>query len=349
LALTGKERPGFMKRVVYANLGRPSRRVVVGPGWGLDNGVVSVGRKQVMIVTVDPMSVIPEFSLDLSAWTSVHHIASDYATSGARPEFATFSYNFPPSMKESEKRDYLVGVGRECGRLGVSIVGGHTGSYPGGNYTIVGTGSMLGFCDADRYVSPKMAQRGDSILLTKHAAIEAAASLAICFASFAEKRIGTRMAKKARNMIRLATTVNDALAAAGVGLGKDGVTSMHDATEGGVLGGLDEMAKASKHRFDIALERVVVSPEAREVCRAFGIDPLTSLGEGALIITCRPGAAARLRRVLEESHIQVRQIGTVESGSGLWISKAGNPPVRFRTRPDPYWEAYARSSALGLK
>ena len=348
MAPAGKEKPEFMEKVVYANLGRPSRKVVIGPGWGLDNGVVSVGPGRVMVVTVDPVSVIPAFGLELSAWASVHLIASDYTSSGSRPQFATFSYNFPPSMRESEKRKYIAAMGRECDRLGVSIVGGHTGTYPGGGNTIVGTGSMMGFCDEDEFVSPRMAREGDSILLTKHAAIEATASLALCFRSYAEKKIGSRMAKKARNMIRLASTVNDALLASKVGLRSDGVTSMHDATEGGVLGGLDEMARASNHRFEVDLERIAVSAEARAVCGAFGIDPLISLSEGALILTCKPGATGRLHRRFENSGIDIQKIGSVSRGSGLWLSRREGVPLRFRPGPDPYWQAYERSQALGL-
>jgi len=334
-----------MEKAVYANLGRPSRRVKVGPGWGLDNGILSVTPNQVMIITVDPVSVIPEFGIQLSAWTSVHLIASDYCTSGARPQYATFSYNFPPSMPRTDKEAYVGAVGDECSKLGVSIVGGHTGSYPGGGYTVIGTGSMFGFCREGAYVSPKMARVGDTILLTKHPAIEATASLALCFPSFTEHRVGRSAALKAQKMIRMCSTVRDATAASRAGLGPGGVTSMHDATEGGVLGALDEMALASGRRFEVELNAIEVPPEVSAVCAAFAIDPLTSLGEGALLITCNPEVTEKVVGLLSRERIESRVIGIVRSGSGLWLRRGKNVPKRYKPAKDGYWRAYERSVA----
>jgi hydrogenase expression/formation protein HypE len=233
---SGKMGPGFMERVVYDSLGRSSRRVIVGPGRGLDNAVVSLGHGKVMILTVDPISAVPRFGMKLSAWLSVHLIASDYTTSGFDPEFAIFSYNLPPTMSQSDREEYVRSVGDECKRLGVAIAAGHTGSYPGGGYTVVGAGTMLGLAPDGSYITPSMARAGDLILMTKHAAIEAAGSLALSFPKFAEQKVGSAVARRARDMIRLCTTVKDARAARKIGTGDDGISSMHDATEGGVLG-----------------------------------------------------------------------------------------------------------------
>jgi len=343
MTTTGKEGPEFMGRAVYAHLGRRSDRVIVGPGWGLDNAMVAVPPNRVMIITVDPVSVIPEFGVELSAWTSVHLIASDYCTSGASPQYATFSYNFPPSMPRPDRQSYVEAIGDECRELGIAIVGGHTGSYPGGGYTVIGTGSMLGFCNEGAYVTPKMARVGDTIVLTKHPAIEAAASLALCFPSFTEQRVGSSAARKVQRMIRMCSTVKDAMAASGAGLGPDGVTSMHDATEGGVLGALEEMSHASGKRFVVDLDTIHVPTEVRSVCAAFEIDPFTSLGEGALLITCRPDVRAKVGRALSKEDIRSQAVGTVTPGSGLWLREGGRPPKGFRPAKDPYWRAYEKS------
>jgi hydrogenase expression/formation protein HypE len=348
LVRSGKLPAGFMSEVVYASLGKEARRVKVGPGRGLDNGVVSAGGGRVLIHTADPVSAVPAFGMKLSAWLSVNLLASDFTTSGARPEYAVFSYDFPQRMSSLDAAEYIRSVGEECRELGVSIVGGHTGSYPGAEFTVIGAGWMFGFGAEGGYVTPAMARPGDVVVMTKHAAIEAAASLAMSFPGYTEGKVGARVARRASEMLRLCSTVAEAATASKVGVGREGVTSMHDATEGGVLGGLAEMAAASGHAFSVELERIPVTEEASAVCSAFGIDPLTSLGEGALLLTCRPRVAEGLLRRSRRSGIQATAIGTVGDGSGLWVSRKGRRARQTRPRADGYWRAYLAGVRSGL-
>ena len=334
-----------MQRVVYSSLGRQTTGVKLGPGIGLDNGVISVGGGRVMILTVDPVSAIPAIGMSLSAWMSVHLIASDYTTSGSDPEYAMFTYNFPAEMSETDREEYIKSIGMECDTLGVAIAGGHTGSYPGSGLTVIGSGSMLGFASEDGYIAPSMARVGDAIVMTKHAAIEATCSLATSFPSFVESRVGAAHARRARAQLKLCSTVADARAARGIGIGARGISSMHDATEGGVLGALHEMATASEKRFAVHLDEIQVTPESRAICEAFGLDPLKTMGEGALLITCLPEKVPSLRRALSRSAVESAEIGSVERGEGLVIRDSRGHVDAFSPHGDAYWGAYGR--ALG--
>lgn len=340
----GKAGVSFMRDAIFPNLGSRSPRVLVGPGRGLDNAVVALRGRDVMIATVDPISMVPSLGPELSAWLSVHLIASDYFASGTSPTFATFSYNFPRAMAGSERGGYLRAVGRECGKLGVSIIGGHTGSYPGAAFTVVGAGSMLGFARRGGFVTPAMARAGDAVLMTKHAAIEGAATLALSFPERARERVGKGLAVKAERMIRLCSTVRDSVVAAREGLGEGAVTSMHDATEGGVIGGLEEMAAASKKAFVVEEEAIPVSPAAKAVCAEFGLDPLRTLGEGALLITCSPDSVGGLKARMARARIAVAELGAVRAGRGLLLRRKGGGESLEGPVDDRYWEAYARAS-----
>lgn len=337
-----------MEKIVYRSLGFRSPRLKVGPGKGFDNSVVSLGGGRVMVITVDPVSAIPAFGMKLSAWLSVHLIASDYTTSGNDPEFATFAFNFPPAMSTSDREDYVRAIGRECRRLKIAVAGGHTGSYPGGGFTVIGAGSMFGFSKDGKYVTPAMPRVGDSILMTKHSAIEATASLALFFPKHVDWMVGRRLGDHARRTISLCTTVEDARAVRKIGLGIDGITSMHDVTEGGVLGALDEMATACGKSLVIETDKIPVSEEARAVCAAFGIDPLASMGEGALLVTCKQERVAELTHTMNRSSIPIEKIGQVKRGKGLVLMKGGSSMSKFKPTRDRYWSAYDRSLALGL-
>ena len=345
---SGKEKDEFMEKVVFASLGRKSGRVVVGPGRGLDNGVVAAWEGSVMLVTADPLSAIPAFGMRLSARMSVHLIASDFTASGVDPEYAAFTYNFPPSMKREQREAYVRAVGEECRLIGVAIVAGHTGSYPGGGYTVIGSGVMLGFAPEDGYVTPSMAREGDAVLVTKSAGMEAAATLALSFPQFLARRAGEGAVRRAAGMSRLCSTVTDSRAARTVGLGKGGVTSMHDATEGGILGAISEMAHASGKAFVVDREKVPVSEEAGAVCGAFGLDPLKTMGEGSLVITCARERVSALKAALARARIKATDVGRVEQGAGLWLSGRGETR-RSEPGRDRFWAAYDRAARLGLK
>lgn len=344
----GKEGLEFMEKVVYSSLGRVSPRMMVGPGRGLDNAVIALGHGRVLVVTVDPISAIPALGMPLSAWLSVHLIASDLAASGADPEFATFSYNFPPTLGPSEREEYLRSVSAECDRLGVAVAGGNTGSYPGGGFTVIGAGTMFGLASEDGYVTPAMARAGDAILVTKHAAIEATASLALSFPAYVTKKVGEATAKRARGSVRLCSTVEDARTTRKVGLGEGGITSMHDATEGGVLGALDEMSFASRKTFEVDVASIPVSNEAAMVCASFGIDPLRTMGEGALLVTCRRDRVPELERKMSRGSIPVHEIGVVKEGVGLHLKRRGRRAIRFKPAPDRYWVAYEKATLSKL-
>jgi len=319
----------------------------LGPGIGLDNGVVSIGRERVMILTADPISAIPAFGMSLSAWLSVHLIASDYTTSGNDPEYAMFSYNFPGEMSEADREEYIRSVGLECDALGVAIAGGHTGSYPGSGLTVIGSGSMIGFASERGYVAPSMARAGDTVVMTKHAAIEATCSLATSFPAFVESAVGAVYTKRAREQVKLCSTVADARAARSIGIGARGISSMHDATEGGVLGALYEMATASETRFVVHLDEIQVTPESRAICEAFGLDSLKTMGEGALMITCLPEKVPNLRRALSRSGVESAEIGSVERGEGLVMRNSRGHAHSYAPHGDAYWGAYSR--ALGRR
>ena len=336
-----------MEDVVYSHLGHSSKRLKSGPGRGLDNGVISLGRGKVMIVSVDPVSAVPAFGMKMSAWLSVHLIASDLTSSGVDAEFATFSYNFPAPMTSAEREGYITSIGRECNRLGIAIAAGHTGTYPGGGLTVIGSGTMIGFAEEKGYVTPAMAQVGDSILMTKHAAIEATGSLAFSFPEFVKSKIGGQLARTARSELNICSTVEDARTARKIGLGRGGVTSMHDATEGGVLGALDEMATASKKLFEVDASLIPVTPEADGVCSAFGLNPLATMGEGALLITCGQDRVHPVELAMSRAGIEIREIGTVKQGTGLKIS--GGVWEKSKPSHERYWSVYEDAVRRGLR
>jgi len=345
----GKVPRGFLERVVFSNLGAKREALLVAPGHGLDNAVVSLGGGKVLLATSDPLSVIPAVGLEESAWLSVHLLASDMATSGVSPQFAMLDLNLPPEMQLPEVARYVRAVGRECERLGIAIAGGHTGRYPGSGYTVIGGGTMFSVAGEGDYVTPAMARPGDRVLMTKGAAIGAAAVLSRAFPQTVRERAGRALLRRARSRLSECSSVRDATAASGVGL-RTQVTSMHDATEGGILGGLSELSAACGLPVIADADNVHVPDDVRAVCDAFGLDPLTTLSEGTLIVTCAPGSVVGVLRALHGAGAEGYEIGRIGrrgQGRGLWLSSRGSKPQPHSPGRDGYWAAWSKAVRLG--
>jgi hydrogenase expression/formation protein HypE len=347
----GKVPREFLESAVFTNLGAERNALLVKPGHGLDNAVISVGAGKVILVTSDPLSVIPSIGLRESAWLSVHLLASDLTTSGVNPQFAMLDMNLPPEMELASVGAYIKAIGDECRKLGVAIAGGHTGRYPGSGYTVVGGGTMFSIANRDAYVTPAMAKPGDSVVITKGAAIGATAVLAHAFPATVRKKTGAALLGKARSRLLDCSTVRDAQTAAAIGLHKK-VTSMHDATEGGVLGGLFELSSACGLPVIVDGDAIHVPDEAAAVCGAFGLDPLTTTSEGTLLVTCGPSAVRELKAALASEKIEsfmVGRLGPKSGGKGLWISTGGSKPKPHSPSPDRYWSVYADAVEWGLR
>jgi hydrogenase expression/formation protein HypE len=138
------------------------------------------------------------------------------------------------------------------------------------------------------------------------------------------------------------TVVPEARVAAACGVRARGVTAMHDATEGGVLGGLAEIAEAARVGLVIERDRVPVRPEVAAVCKAAGMDPYAAISEGTLLLTVRPRHAGRVLAALGGAGIPAAEVGEVlpdHQGRTLVVDSRSQPlghPGR-----DPFWTAYA--------
>lgn len=337
----GKVDRNYLRRVIYPRLGLHRREVVVGPRFGVDNAVLRVGSGNVLVATTDPLSCIPGLKVEESAWLSVHLLASDLTTCGFAPQFGIFDFNLPSEIGNREFARYWNAFHLECKKLGLAIVGGHTGRYPGGGFSIIGAGVMYSICGEREYVTSSMARDGDDLILTKGVAVETTAVLSRVFPRTLRKALGTRLFEKARRYLPRVSTVKDALAAASVGLRGNGVTAMHDATEGGVCAAIIELGTASGLGAEVDLTNVDITEETRQLCEFFHIDPLTSLSEGSLIIAARPQATKMVLRKLDLASVESQVIGHLTSKRHAIYANTRRGRTRLAyPRHDPYWMAY---------
>lgn len=340
----GKVPPHIFDRLIFKHTGGDDKAVLVGPRHGVDFGVIEIGDKA-LIFTTDPVFIVPEYGWERSAWFAVHILASDGAVSGIKPRFMTIDLNLPMDMTDEALETVWTTMHEECKKLGISIVCGHTGRYAGCNYPMVGGATVIGVGDKDKYVTPEMARPGDQVIITKGPAIEATGIFSVSFPDRLIEAYGEEFAKRAQDFFWKMTVVKDALTAASVGVREGGVTSMHDATECGVWGGLYEVASASKVGMRVHQERIIFPDEVRKVCDFFGIDPFTSISEGTLILTVVPEKTKDVLSVLAREGIRASVVGEVlpENRGRHIVLPDGEETELVHPIIDPFWEAFFKA------
>ncbi len=337
----GKIDPDTFSSVILRKLGKADDRVLVPPSPGIDAGVIDLGQGKVLIVAEDPIFAIPGQPLEMFGWYSVHIGASDVAVMGVKPQFMTYTLLMPPEFSHDDFTIVVDSIDRAARDLGIAIVGGHTGHYPGFVAPTIGGITIFAIADRDAYVTPAGARAGDVVILTKGPAIETAGILSVLRKEELRARYPAALVENAMSLARQMTVVQDALVAMDAG----GVTAMHDATEGGVIGGLYEIAAASGVGMEIDESLFHYPEEVRMVCDHFRIDPVAAIAEGSLLITAKPGSADRVLSGLQSAGIPASIIGVVTGDpSERWITRRdGRKEPLAMPEQDPFWPVFFES------
>ncbi|MFC6988903.1 AIR synthase family protein [Haloplanus sp. GCM10025708] len=293
--MTGKLTPAMLEELVFSRTGAPNEDVLYGPAFGEDAAALRVG-DETLVVSSDPISLAAERIGTLG----VAIASNDVAACGGVPEFLLPTVLLP--REEYELVDTISAqLDAEATRLGMSIVGGHSETVAGLDRPLL---SLTCMGAADRYVPTSGATPGDRVLLTKGAGIEATAVLATDFRD--EVDLSADLLDRAAGFFDDLSVLVESTVLAPV------ASAMHDPTEGGVLEGLLEVALASEA--SLVVDDVPVREETRALCDAVGVDPLRTLGSGALLATVPEPETESVLGELDAEGVEAWDVGVVEAG-----------------------------------
>jgi hydrogenase maturation factor len=318
----GKLPPAVLDRLL-GRIPRRDARVVVGPRIGEDAAVIDFGDRY-LVAKSDPVT----FTAERIGWYAVQVNANDLATLGARPRWFLATLLLPrgdPSLAEAVFTDLLAA----CEELDISLCGGHTEVTPGLDRPIV-AGQMLGEVEKERLVRKERIRPGDVVLLTRGVALEGTAILAREKAGELAGHLEAALLERARNLLFRPgiSVVADALAACAAAP----VHGMHDPTEGGLIGGLYELAVAAAAGLAVDSRRILVLPETAAICSLLDLDPLRLIASGALLIAVAPEDERRVVEALVARGTPVAAIARVmPAAHGLRLDAA---PFAFPDRDE---------------
>jgi hydrogenase expression/formation protein HypE len=330
----GKVPPKILEEVIFNYLGAKRREVVVGPSFGVDGAAIKIGDKS-LIISMDPITG----ALNRIGWLAVNINANDIATFGVQPAFFSSCLLLPEDSSEEAVETICKQIDRGARKLGIAVTGGHSEVTPNLRFPII-VGCCMGIAEKEHYVTTRGAEPGNVLILTKSVGMEGTAILAADRHAQLSGELEESALKKAEDFFKNISVVKEALLVFQTGH----VTAMHDPTEGGVAGGIHELADASRVGFKVHEEKIPIAEETTRICRFFQIDPLQLIASGSLLIAAEKGHVDTILGALKKNNIVASVIGELLPSPKKRIITRKNSKEEKLARPlsDHLWLALKR-------
>jgi len=284
--------------------------VLIQAGVGEDITAVDIDEPEVLVIKSDPIT----FATDQVGHYAVLVNANDIATSGATPRWLLTTLLFPPGVTPSAIGKVMHELESVSRQWNISLCGGHTEITDAVTRPVI-IGMLAGTVSKVDLVDKRNIQPGDSVLMTKAVAVEGTAIIA---REFGDRLGALGMAEPEIETCRQFLSSIGILAEAKIAGSFQGVSGMHDITEGGLATALLELSVAGGHRIRVAMDRIPVFPQTRKICRLLHVDPMGLIGSGSLLICCREPTAEPLMAGIRDAGIQITRIGEVtDPGRGI--------------------------------
>jgi len=273
------------------------------PSIGEDAGVIEVNNKY-LIVHSDP---ITETKGD-AGFLSVAVACNDINMKGVKCKWVLTTILLSDI---SHLESIISGISEACNIIGCKVIGGHTEVTSGIDKDIVITTAMS---SSNSFLNYNNVKPGMKVILVGSPAIEGTWILAKDYESILlQKGINKQVIESARRFKYDIIVENKALKVSQYAV------VMHDATEGGVMQALFELAKASGYTVSVDLSKVKLRYETSVITKALGIDPFRLISSGAFIVVSEK--ADEIIGLLDEVYVlgEVRKGDPVLEVKGLGI------------------------------
>ncbi len=284
--------------------------VLIQKGVGEDTAAVDINHEEVLVLKSDPIT----FATDAIGHYAVIINANDIATSGAAPRWFLTTLLFPSGITASGIWHVMHELESVCRQYKITLCGGHTEITDAVTRPVI-IGMLAGTVSKSNLIDKRNMRPGDSVLLTKAVAVEGTAIIA---REFGDKLKGLGMPDTEIETCRQFLSDISILKEAQIAGRSEGVSAMHDVTEGGLATALEELSIAGRHRIKIDTGKIPVFPQTQKICRWLDINPIGLIGSGSLLICCRKDSAETLKLNIQKADINVTCIGEVlDPGRGV--------------------------------
>jgi hydrogenase maturation factor len=278
-------------------------RVIIQPMIGYDSGVHIIDGK-CLVVASDPCTGVPE---EWFGYLLINYASSDVALSGAKPEFCTINLLGPSPTNAEVFQKIMKQTCLAADELDITIVRGHTGTYDS-LQGLVGVATVYGTVQLEKLITPGNAKPGDLIFCTKPLGLETVINFSLTQKKLAEELFGKEQQERLSRQVRMQSCVREALQLAETRV----VHAMHDATEGGFVAALNELAEASGVGFRVDREKIPMPKEVLALQNYFNLTDeqvLAMSSTGTVLAAVDPQATEKVNAALRQTGLTASFLG----------------------------------------
>ena len=214
----------------------------------------------------------------------------------------------------------------------MQVMGGHTEVTRAVNQPVISVAGV-GKVKKGRMVTTAGAKPGQDILVTKWLGIEGTSIIA----KEKEKELLERFSRDFVETAKGFDVWISVLPEAAIAV-EQGVSAMHDVTEGGIYGALWEIAEASGIGLEIDLKAIPFRQETIEICEYLGLNPYYLISSGSMLMAADRGHD--LVRALKKAGIPAAVIGKAVEGKAKRVLNGEEEAFLERPRTDELYKIY---------
>ncbi len=314
----GKLSDSILKRTVLKQIKKNRKEVLSGAGVGEDCAIFACEGGNLA-------SCVEEYTVAdrQDMIRAIYKATNNLACAGAEPIAVMLSIILPERASEEKLKKLMDGAAQAARELHIQIAGGHTtvSKYVTQKLAVV---TAYGKVAVGKHYTTKGARPGQDIVMTKWIGLEGTAMLAQLKREELLTRYPAYLIDEAAAFDKYLSIIPEAATAM-----KSGVCVMHDASEGGILATLWELAESSGVGLSVDLKKLPIRQETVEVCEFCDVNPYELLGGGCLVMTTEDGN--RLVNDLLEQNIPAVVVGKVTDGNARMI--LNGEEKRFLDKP----------------
>ena len=299
--------------------------IVVRPKTGEDCSAMDPGC-EMCVFSTDP---ITGATRDVG-YLAVHVNCNDVFSAGAEPVGILMTVLLPPQSEESILEELMAGTLQAAAELGIEVLGGHTEVTDAVTKPVI-SATVIGKTKDRKMVCTGGAEIGQDVIMTKWAGLEGTAILAQEYETVLSQRIPKDLLQKAKEMKGFLSVGTESRIAM-----EHGATAMHDATEGGILGAVWELAECSEKGVTVYADQIPIQDVTKMVCQEAQIEPLQLISSGTMVIAAYDGAA--LVDKLQAAGVAAAVIGKITQKEKIIIQNGTSKPLE-QPKSDALYQA----------
>ncbi len=320
----GKMPSSKLEEIILNKIGFKRDDVLVHAGIGEDSAVVDLDG-QLLVISSDPITGASKNA----GYLAVHVACNDIASAGAVPIGIQVVLLLPEEIEEKQISLLMNEITETAANINVEVLGGHTEILSAVNKPIICV-TAIGKVERDKYLSSAGAKIGDELVVTKGVGIEGTYIIANEYTELLrEKGISEDIISKALLYKDNLSVIKEGKIAAGLG-----AHAMHDITEGGLYGAIEEISRAADVGFDLDLDSLPITRETEEITRVLGIDPAGLISSGSMLIAI-PNSKGLIEE-LQACGILAARVGVITEKNSNIIACGKKKPFIWSNK-DELW------------